>query len=229
MRLVYVAVVLLIAASAWASPIVGSSNELVNWNFENSPYDGSPWVIGTSVAIQTADPAHSHGAKCINDTGYSGLWIYQIVDETTNPLWLDNGTRKIVDLVSDIRVMGDHTWSTVDFRLGWWDVNYAEKPIVTTQGGLPVFPTTGFHWSDTVEYHFASAGVWYTVNPFNQILLPEQPRWLVVYVDYNQAPGEAIWVDNVILTSKCVPEPASAMAVLLGLTSLVGLAGIRRK
>jgi hypothetical protein len=233
MRVVFIAVLIAVTASAWATPILDPNsgqvyNELVNWNFENQPYNGAPWVRGEWIAVQLAGNGHAHGAKCINDTDPSGLWMYQIVDDTLNPLWRDNGTAKIVDLMADIRVMGDHTDSTATFRLGWWDTDYPIMPTLPTENGKPVFPATGFEWSDAVQCTFAEPGVWYTVNPFDRIVLPDQPRWIVVLVEYGQAPGEAIWVDNLLLTGQCIPEPSSLGVLIAGLVSAMGFRRLRR-
>jgi hypothetical protein len=51
----------------------------------------------------------------------------------------------------------------------------------------------------------------------------------VVYVEFDQAPGEVIWVDNLILTAQCIPEPASLMVVIAGLASCIGFGKLRRK
>lgn len=75
----------------------------------------------------------------------------------------------------------------------------------------------------------ANAGTWYTVNVLGRIILPGQPRWLLVYVEFGQAPGEVVWVDNLILTSECIPEPASLMVVIVGLALAVGFGKLRRK
>ncbi len=228
MRFVLIAALIVVSVSAWATPI-GSYNEAVNGDFENQPYGGVPWVRGEWVAVQLGGNGHAHGAKCINDADPSGLWMYQIVDDRLNPLWRENGTAKIVDLMADIRVIGDHTDSTLTFQLGWWDTNDDPMPTLDLAGGKPVFPTTGFELSDPVVCTFDAPGVWYTVNPFDQIRLWKQPRWIVVYIEYGQAPGEAVWVDNVILTGKCIPEPAGVVVLMSGLVSIMGFARLRRR
>jgi hypothetical protein len=241
MRIVLIIAVLFAAsASAWATPIPGSSNELLNPNFESSPiigydargfpiYGSEPWVLGRWISVGLDGPDHHLAANCKNDLDPPGLWMFQIVDETRNPLWDPYGTQKIVDLMADIRVVGDHTWSTVKFKLGYWDTNYPTMPIVPIQDELPIFPTSGFQWTPTAQYGFTEIGTWYTVNPFNQITLPIQPRWLVVFVEFNQAPGEVLWVDDLVLTAKCIPEPSSMIALVVGLTSIAGCRRLRRK
>jgi len=67
------------------------------------------------------------------------------------------------------------------------------------------------------------------VNPFDQIYLPLQPRWVSVEIEFLQAPGEAVWVDNVWVTGECVPEPGSILAMLAGIGSLLGSARYMRK
>jgi hypothetical protein len=237
--LIAVTVLFAVSASVWATPIPGSINELLNWNFTDSPiigydgfgrpiYGGGPWQVGQWIAVEKDGINYGLAANCKNDADPTGLWMFQIVDETTNPLWINGGTQKYVDLMADIRVMGDHTDSTLTFQLGWWDTDYPIQPTVPIEGGLPVFPSTGFQWSQAVECSFADPGVWYTVNPFDRILLPEQPRWLVVLVGFDQASGETIWVDNVVLTSNCIPEPMSLVLGIIGLGSIVGFRKLRR-
>ena len=154
------------------------------------------------------------GFEILDDVREGGRMHFEIEEDTM--------------LGADIRVIGDHVDSTVTFKLGWWDINYPTMPIVPIEGGLPVFPAAGFQWTDPVQHHFDLPGTWYTVNPFEQILLPEQPRWLVVFVQFDQAPGESIWVDNLVLTSKCSPEPASVVALMSGLVGLAGFLKRRR-
>jgi|GEM_PF-1253444 len=231
-----VAAILALCASSWATPIAGSNNELLNANFENSPiiayqrgfpiYGGGPWTLGQWVAVEM-DGDHGIASNCKNDAYPEGLWMYQIVDESLNPLWLPNGTAKIVDLMADIRVVGDHANSNAIFQLGWWSTNYDTQPAVDIVDGVPVFPTTGFQWTDPVVCGVDSPGTWYTVNPFNRVLLPEQPRWLVVMVRFDQMPGETLWVDDLKLTSKCLPEPMSVALGVLGLFSVTGLRRLR--
>jgi hypothetical protein len=80
-------------------------------------------------------------------------------------------------------------------------------------------------------------GEWITVNPFaNDILILRdrdrnliQPRWVSVEVGVWQAKGETVWIDNVILTSKCIPEPMSLILGCIGLSSVAGLRRLRRK
>lgn len=229
MRIVFIIALLIVAtASVWATPIPGSPNELINWNFENPPYDGAPWVRGQWIAIQTADPAHGYGAKCINSEDPNGLWMFQIVDDMLNPLWRDDGVAKVIDLMAEIRVMGDHADSAVKFQLGWWEAKEPTMPTVPIQNGVPVFPTTGFGWTSPVVCTFAEPGKWYTVNPFDRIVLPDQPRWIVLLVKYDQAQGEAVWVDNLILTGECIPEPSSLAVLFAGLVSAIGLGRMRK-
>jgi hypothetical protein len=229
MRIVFIALLIAVSASVWATPIPGSPNELVNGNFESQPYDGAPWVRGQWIAIQAGGNGHIHGAKCINDADPSGLWMYQIIDDRLNPLWLENGTAKIVDLMAEIRVIGDYSTSMVTFQLGWWDTKDDPKPTLELVGGKPAFPAAGFELSKPVTCTFDAPGTWYSGNPFDQIQLREQPRWIVVYVEYKQAPGEAIWVDNLVLTAKCIPEPSGLAVLMAGLASAIGLGGLRRR
>ncbi len=232
-----VVVVFGVSTPGWAWQIPGSINELANGNFEQilgydnnglPIYGPGPWVLGQWISVEKDGDIHHMAADCKNDSAPSGLWMYQIVDETTNPLWMEGGTQKYVDLVADIRVMGDHTDSTVVFQLGWWDTMLDPAPELQLSGGAPVFPTTGFHLSEVVQIGFAEPSIWYTVNPFDRVLLPDQPRWMVVFVGFDQAEGETVWVDNLELTSKCIPEPMSLVLGIMGLGSIAGFRKLRR-
>lgn len=238
--LISVAVLSAVSTSGWAWQIPGSNNELLNWNFEDSPiigydgfgrpiYGGGPWVLGNWIKVEM-DGTQLLAANCKNELEPAGLWMYQIVDESMNPLWMEGGTQKYVDLVAKIRVMGDSSNSTVKFQLGWWDTDFPEKPEnLPLEGGKPVFPTSGFQLTDPVVCTFAEPGIWYPVNPFNRILLPSQPRWMIVYVEFGQVDAETVWVDDLVLTGKCIPEPASIALGVLGLGSVAGFKRFRKK
>ena len=70
---------------------------------------------------------------------------------------------------------------------------------------------------------------WVSVNPFDRVVLPIQPRWVSVEVRLVQAYGEIVWLDNVVLTGKCVPEPSSLLALLSGCGLIPSGLWLRRK
>jgi len=115
----------------------------------------------------------------------------------------------------------------VRFRLDWWDESYNDRDEPPTEND------PGYHVSDWVGYMTGKNDLgykvvlpfqWHHVNPFNQIVLPIQPRWISVEIEFWQPHNVINKVDNVVLTSKCVPEPSSFVALLLGIFSAAPVA-----
>lgn len=210
-------ILLAMTVSVFATPIPGSTNEQVNSDFETGQW--GPWEHGSGLALGIDGPAHQYGVYCKGPQ--ESLLLRQVVDLTLNPLWTMDKPQ--IDLVADVMcgwAEGDPGTpaSTVSFRLDWWgpESNNSETaPTGLAEGGL----------SALMDYPFSQyeSGIWRTVNPFNQVVLPIQPRWVSVKVLINQAPGETVWVDNLNLTAKSIPEPMSLMLGFMGLGSVVGL------
>ncbi|MDH7602260.1 MAG: PEP-CTERM sorting domain-containing protein [Armatimonadota bacterium] len=222
-----------LCSSVWAVPL-NSFNELRNGDFETG--DLTYWQHGEDIAVARDGAAHGYGAYCKRSGG--DLWLRQIVDDSRSPDWDWNLHSKILDLVADITWQGwEPSNSAVSFRLDWWDERYNSvsnwEQLPHAIGAPPAGsdPAAGYYTTDWVTIRLAGTrpGEWITVNPFDRTQLPVQPRWVSVEITYTQAPGETVWVDNVILTGKCVPEPSS-MIGLVGLCStLVAGFRIRRK
>ena len=227
-------ILLAMTVGAFATPIPGSINELVNGNFETG--NTAPWEVGSGLAFGVDGPAHNYGIYCKDPQ--ESLLLRQVVDETLNPLWDWSLNQKQIDLVADIRCVwaeGDagHPLSTISFRLDWWGPEWNGSPsdVTGANGSVPpTGPAEGY--SDWVTFDFSqnASGVWSTVNPFVQdteVLQwngkPFQPRWVSVEVLINQNPEEIVWVDNLNLTAKCIPEPMSLVLGFMGLGSVVGL------
>lgn len=233
---------LMSVGAAYADWIPGSMNELVNGDFQNGPTDDDPanwgpWLHGTDVGVYEWS-SDNLALSC----KYPGLetqtWFRQVVDETLNPNWDWTENWKMIDLMADITWTGPgvepHPTSSVEFRLDWWDIEHNGKdgdPRVQ-----PVDPPD--YVSDWVPYYFGlPPGEWHTVNPFanDMDVLRDgdgnliQPAWVSVEILLHQMPGETVWVDNVILTSDCIPEPMSLVLGFMGLGSVAGLRRIFKK
>jgi len=65
-----------------------------DWNFESPPVIGS-WLLGQWIAVEKSDALHDLAAACTNDSDPTGLWMYQIADESTNRLWLEAERRSM--------------------------------------------------------------------------------------------------------------------------------------
>lgn len=218
---------LVASGAAWSTPL-NEFNEIQNWDFETGALP--PWQAGADILVAQDGPGHGWAATC-KSSGVD-VWLRQIVDDSLNPYWRPNYHSKKIDLVADIAWSGlaPNSSSGIWFRLDWWDERWNG---VTDPTGLPHYagpppaesdPAVGYLTSQWVPYSFVGIpqGQWTTVNPFDRIQLPMQPRWVSVEVSFVQWPGEAVWLDNVVLTAECVPEPSGALAMLIGIVPLVG-------
>ena len=231
--LVFALLLVFSTAAAWSLPINGF-NEIVNPDFATGTTLG--WQTGTDIVVAMDGPDHGYAATCKQPGG--DLWLRQIVDDSLSPGWIPSGNAKYLDLMADV------TWSgftasdaSVSFRLDWWAESYNE---VNDPTKLPHYlggpgeadPALGYFVGDWVTVSLAQYAAldWQTVNPFNRILLPVQPRWVSVEMTYVQPAGVSVWVDNVTLTGQCVPEPSGLLALFGGIAPLViGTRFIRRK
>lgn len=227
---------LAIALMLCAIPALASVtyNEVINGDFSTG--DLSFWQHGVDIAVATDGPDNGYAATCKNPGG--DLWLRQVVDDSLSPLWNWNMHQKLVDVTAQI------TWSgwvpadaAVSFRLDWWSEAYNQVTDPTT---LPYYnpplvsasdPAQGYYVSDWVTYNLAQypALQWVTVNPFAEVLLPIQPRWVSIEVMYVQPTGVSVWLDNVTLTGECVPEPSGLLALLGGCGVLFGGFKLRRR
>jgi len=225
--------------TAYADWIPGSINELVNGDFETGNW--GPWEHGAGLALGVDGIVNNWGVYCKYPT--QNLLLRQVVDETLNVNnWDWSKNWKEIDLMADIRCVwaeGDpgHPTSTVSFRLDWWSDEgkpewWEPQQIWDNVGNQMVYVPGDFH-SRWVTYGFTENSTWSTVNPFaNDMWVlhdaagnPMQPKWVSVEILIDQSPTEQVWVDNVILTSKCIPEP---MSLVLGFMGLGSVAGLRR-
>lgn len=219
-------VVLVIAAMVAACPAF-AGNVLVNGNFEvgSTPTVGnsSPWVLGSGLALGKADVAHDWAVFCKDPSGNLQLSQQPIDASLNNPDWNAAGAFETLSLTADIRdvwPLGDpnHPTSDIKFRLDWFNPANAQELFSAYQ-----------------TFTFTGDNVWQTIHPFTDFVptlnglpggVPFQPRFLSVEVLIDQAPGETVWVDNLVLDAKChtaVPEPMSIVLGMMGLSSMVGL------
>ncbi len=231
--LLFVLLLAFSTAAAWSLPLNGY-NEIINPDFATGTSQG--WQTGADIVVAMDGPEHGYAATCKKPGG--DLWLRQIVDDSLSPGWIPTGNAKYLDLMADV------TWSgfvasdaSISFRLDWWDESYNAECNPTL---LPYYfggprdadPTLGYYVSDWVTVSLAqyTALDWQTVNPFNRVLLPIQPRWVSVEMTFVQPNGVSVWVDNVTLTGQCVPEPSGLLALFGGIAPLLlGVRSIRRK
>lgn len=150
--------------------------------------------------------------------GASG-YIRQVVDNSKSPFWDPNLNHKIEVLEFDLYTTGE---GYVQIGFDWWDQYWGDtKPI----GQAPFF--------EILPTQFTSVGQWtrYAVE-FDFYGKPGatwQPRWTSIEIYFFGCYGDnEAGIDDLVLTSRCVPEPSSMLA-LSG--SLLGLAGfvLRRR
>ncbi len=227
-----VALVALSAGSSRAVPL-NDYNEIKNGDFETG--DFSFWQHGVDMAVAPDGPVHGMAVTCKRTGG--DLWVRQIVDDSLSPEWNPDYHTKLVDLMAWITWSGwEPVDSTVSFRLDWWSERYntvddpRQLPFYVGPPPAQADSAAGYFVSDWVTYRFTGpAFEWVSVNPFNQVLLPIQPRWISVEVVYNQAAGEAVWLDDVVLTGRCVPEPTGLACLASALGALVTGLKLRRR
>jgi hypothetical protein len=212
-------------------PAQATTNEVLNGDFGTGTL--VYWQHGVDIDVGIDGPGHDWAATCKNPGG--DLWLRQIVDDTASPDWNPALHRKEITVTADLAWSG---WvgagAEVKFRLDWWAESYNNVTDPTT---LPYYsdpmlsgsdPAQGYFVSDWVSYDLSGlpALQWLPVTPFDERLLDVQPRWVSLEVVYTQPAGTGVWMDNVTLTGKCIPEPSSLLALFGGCGVL--LAGLRR-
>lgn len=224
-----------VAVVLCAAPALADGfNEIINGDFGTG--DLSFWQHGVDVMVGMDGPTNAYAATCKCPGG--DLWLRQVVDDTRSPDWNWYLHQKVITLMADIAWSG---WvpsdAAVSFRLDWWDERYnnVEDPITLPHyPGPPAAgsePAAGYFVTEWVSYGFSGIDQlhWVTVKPFDELLLPVQPRWVSVDIVFTQPVGVSVWLDNVVLTGKCVPEPAGVLALIGGCSVFLGVFRLRRR
>jgi len=224
-----------VAVLLCATPaLAGGYNEIINGDFSTG--DLSFWQHGVDIVVGMDGPGNAYAATCKRPGG--DLWLRQVVDDSRSPDWNWNLHQKLITLAAEIAWSG---WvpsdAAVSFRLDWWDERYNDVTDPTTLPhylGPPLAgsdPHAGYFVTDWVTYSFSGVDQlrWVAVKPFDELLLPIQPRWVSVESVFIQPAGVSVWLDNVVLTGKCVPEPASILGLIGGCGVLVGAFRLRRR
>ncbi|NLX12176.1 MAG: PEP-CTERM sorting domain-containing protein [Phycisphaerales bacterium] len=213
------------AMPAQAEPIDGSTNGVVNAGFD-SEWDS--WEHGSGLTFgydYEADPVNRF-VMCL--VPMSDLLLRQIVDVSPNPLWNENYHQMIIDLTVDIWAEKVEAGYGITFWLDWWeeDKNSISDPTLLGEPDGKSDPVI-YMFTDLADQLGYVSKTWLTVNPFNrdeELFAEFQPRWVSVEAELIQPGGYGVGVDNFILTTECVPEPATLSLVLV----LSGLALSRR-
>lgn len=147
-------------------------------------------------------------------TGY----LRQIIDNSKSPDWNPNLNHKIETLTFDLYTQGT---GYVKIGFAWWDTYWGDtKPI----GNAP-------QW-EVLSANYTSPDTWTTYEVtydwLNKPGATWQPRWTAVeFYFWGCTNGNDAGVDSVSVTSRCVPEPSSILALAGGIMGLAGFA--RRK
>ncbi len=173
---------------------------------------GAGWEASESV---TFGPFATRDTTAYDPWPYPGAsgYIRQVIDNSKSPGWNPLGEYKIETLQFDLYTEGI---GYIQIGFDWWDTYFGNtKPT----GPAP-------YW-EVVPIQFMSPYTWttYTVD-YNWKGKPGQtwqPRWTSVEIYFfGCTSGNEAGVDTLVLTSRCVPEPSS----LLALSGLLGFAGI---
>lgn len=146
-------------------------------------------------------------------------YLRQIIDNSKSPDWNPNLNHKIETLEFNLYTEGE---GYVMVGFDWWDTDSSTKP----SGPAPyweILPTKYYspnQWTRiSVTYDWAGKP-----GP------TQQPRWtsIEIYFYGCAGTGNEAGVDDIVVTSRCVPEPSSTMALGGSLLGLVGFAWRRR-
>jgi len=126
------------------------------------------------------------------------------------------------------------TWNRVggNFFIVDPTVGTTTDTLSSDGGDITAFANGNYHWTEweymTFDDASQTADTWVREwNPFNRMSIDDfQPRWMSVEVEWLQPYNYNIAIDNVRLTSQCVPE---IPAVLLAPLGLAAFGVIRRK
>jgi hypothetical protein len=212
---VTLALALAFAAPAWA--VYG--NEIDNPCFEQG---GLNWEASEQVGFNAGTAPVFERPHIAYDPwpipGAAGS-LRQIVDNSKSPYWDPALNRKVATLDFDVYTTGD---AYVVIGFDWWDYMGDVKPV----GPAP--------YEELLPMQFKSVGQWtrfsVTYDWWDKPGQTHQPRWISLEVGFFGCSGTGFEaaVDDMVLISRCVPEPSSLVA-LSGLFGIAGLAWRRRR
>lgn len=219
-------VVGLMALPAWADSL-GLPNEIPNPDFETgslAPWTGNAEIHGQNDFGVPSNGASTKWAGAI--TSWGGTWdgayrtMRYVIDESQYPGWDPSLNQKEIDLQFDwfAAARSGDSWRNVGINvyLDWMD-----------DGSYPDPAEPGYHkelvWGVSREADPNKwAGDWPWTHETIRLVLPLQPRYLSIDVDFIVHFAEWSWVaiDNVDLEARCIPEPATLGLLALGLPLL---------
>lgn len=222
---------------AWWNVMPNSSVTLV------SPGSISNAGVG-AIGCNLVNPAFDNHIRQVVDDSLSPLWLSggtgKIIDLTVDIAHQNWGGYTNSSSQYGVRFRLD--WWTINPAVGpgnaldpggvfatglTYNNGYVIDPSGTTQisytsknGPVKAHAKGNYRYTDWTEYVFQDnvgpQSAWATYNPFNEMYINDcQPRWVSVEIEWLQPAGHMTAIDNIKLTSKCVPEfPAAALAPL---------------
>ena len=168
---------------------------------------GTGWEASESVLF---------GAFAERDTTAYDPWPYpgasgylrQIIDNSKSPYWNPDYNHKIETVEFDLYTQGD---GYIQIGFDWWEYMGDQKPV----GDAPYF--------EILPEELTSPNQW-TRYTFSYEWLDSQPRWTSIEIYFfGCTDGNEAGVDSIVVTSMCIPEPSSLVALSGSLLALAGL------
>lgn len=239
-RLIALAVLAIGVSLSASAERLDVTNEIINGEFNT---DLSSWQYSTNDVAWVPFFGNPPGAvQCDKTVAGWGDTMYQIVDDSTSHYWNPNGHKKVIDLEADISVLlKDGATGGVQFTVGYLGEDYNTVndrqllPAVSQQQGTPWNWLTPWNHTSSQSFYFTKVHPYesHLVNEHvawdRSVVLPVQPRWIVVKVDFWQPNNAINMVDNIWFTSRCIPEPGAMASLAAGLVGMLGLKRFRRK
>ena len=145
--------------------------------------------------------------------------LRQIIDNSLSPDWDPMLNHKIIDLWFDLYSFGN---AYVVIGFDWWEYTGDEKPT----GEAP--------FEELLVEQFTSPGQWNRIHVTYDFLdkpgTTWQPRWVSFEIAFFcSEQGDSSAVDEIVMQSKCVPEPSSLLAFAAAIGGLAGALYRRRR
>ena len=204
----------------------GYPNEVVNGGFETGDFTG--WdPSGAANIMNSGDwavqaPEGEKYAGAIASWGGFDGGVIQIIDNTQSPGWDPDLNQKLIDLefyalLHDRHQGGDwweNTWMEV--IIDWYDASgaYREEQVFLESNATLLPNWTGGPQNDIA---WAPVHIEYLIEDFQ----PEEISLHIHWWKNDATEWGYAFVDGIDLESRCVPEPGSALLLLVGLSLLV--------